>query len=102
MVRKKHIIFITLVGMAALAILSGCAPEYTVEFNDGAVQNVQTVKSGSRLTEPEVQNRKDYDFIGWFSDSEYGKKWDFAQDKVKDNLTLYAAWDRNSDDEFSG
>lgn len=33
-----------------------------------------------------------YIFDGWFIDKEYSKKWDFKEDKVNYDMTLYAKW----------
>lgn len=47
---------------------------------------------GSKLTKPTDPVRKGYTFVGWYN-SETGKKWDFAKDKVSaDGVTLKSKW----------
>lgn len=38
-----------------------------------------------------------FTFAGWYSDAKLAKAWNFASDKVTENITLYAKWIKNSD-----
>lgn len=96
--------FLILSCVAAFSV-SGCSSkECQVSFSenyDGGLTNTDTVvKSGKKVVEPETPEREGYNFIGWFEDEMLVKKWDFSKDKVKDNLTLYAGWDKTSDMEI--
>jgi len=74
---------------------------YTVTFDknggdtDSDPQSV-TVMPGSLITAPDVPPVKDgFGFAGWYTEAECITKWDFAQDVVTDNITLYALWIHN-------
>ncbi|MBR5128170.1 MAG: leucine-rich repeat protein, partial [Roseburia sp.] len=53
----------------------------------------------SLVTEPETLTKKGYTFAGWYTSAEVQDdttKWDFAEDKVKEDTTLYAKWNPNA------
>lgn len=67
---------------------------YSVSFDPCGGSNVilQTVKEGRVVAEPETPTRDTYVFDGWYKDSSFVTKWNFATDKVYSNMTLYAKW----------
>ncbi|MBR3769567.1 MAG: leucine-rich repeat protein [Lachnospiraceae bacterium] len=53
----------------------------------------------SLVKEPETLTKKGYTFAGWYTSAEVQDdttKWDFAEDKVKEDTTLYAKWNPNA------
>ena len=68
---------------------------YTVSFaaNGGspAPQN-QTVSHGGKATEPAAITKAGYDFGGWYKEVTLNNQWDFDNDTVTANITLYANW----------
>ncbi len=92
----KKIIALALVLTLVGGIFSGCA-EYTVSFDTGAAQ---TVTSGGRIDTTLVPTRAGYVFAGWYQDKGLTKPW-ADSDKVKSDLTLYAAWDKDTGDTIS-
>ena len=44
------------------------------------------------LKEPEVPTKEGFTFDGWYTDEQYGTKWNFEEDKVTNKMTLYAKW----------
>jgi len=68
---------------------------YTVSFNaNGGTltsNTIQTVSSGSKVTEPSNPTRNEYNFIGWYTDRNCTNKYDFTN-QVTSNFTLYAGW----------
>lgn len=64
---------------------------YTVTFDSdgGSKVSPETVKAGEYATEPNVPNKKDYIFLGWYLGDE---KWDFKENKVNSDITLKAKW----------
>jgi uncharacterized repeat protein (TIGR02543 family) len=52
----------------------------------------QKVRKGSCAQRPAEPKREGRIFAGWFYDAECTERWDFEEDKVEDNLTLYAKW----------
>ena len=69
---------------------------YTVTFtaNSGTPAPAQqVVVSGSKVTEPDAMTRAGYTFDGWYRESYFSTRWDFASDTVTGTTTLYAKWD---------
>lgn len=68
--------------------------EQTVSFvsNGGSSLDPQTVYWGRLIEEPQSPTRVGYSFEGWFTDSGLADQWDFAQDYVDGDLSLYAKW----------
>gem|GEM_PF-2461315 len=67
---------------------------YVVTFDSqgGTSVNSQDVNSGMTSTKPSDPTKTDNTFSGWYKDAACTVAWDFAQDKVTGNLTLYAKW----------
>lgn len=69
-------------------------PLYVImDGNGGTVYGYFTINADGTLTAPEVTPTKEgYTFAGWYKDADCTLQWDFATDKVTENLTLYAKW----------
>ncbi|MBR3308138.1 MAG: InlB B-repeat-containing protein [Lachnospiraceae bacterium] len=71
---------------------------YTVTFDmngvDGKAPEPQSVEDGSLLTTPKYTEAAGYTFGGWYKDKGCTEKWDFSEDRVSGNTTLYASWKR--------
>lgn len=52
----------------------------------------QKVRKGTFVERPAEPKREGRTFAGWFYDAECTERWDFENDKVSDNMTLYAKW----------
>ncbi len=68
---------------------------YTVKFNtDGgsSVPDIISITSGSAITAPATPTKAGYDFGGWYKNSALTLIWDFATDKVTEDMILYAKW----------
>jgi len=50
------------------------------------------LRSNSLLDEPNPPVREGYIFEGWYKNREYETPWNFEEDLVTDNITLYAKW----------
>jgi len=105
---KKRSFVMAACAIALIAVLlCGCeiGKEYTVSFdgNYGGVAQIpsQTVASGKKAQAPADPVRDGYEFLGWTQDLSMGQCWDFSSDKVKADCTLYALWDKNTDDAFA-
>ncbi|MCM1211007.1 MAG: InlB B-repeat-containing protein [Blautia sp.] len=80
---------------------------YTVTFNLSGLIDAEVtdnkplfkndIREGSKLIESEmpIPVHKEFFFEGWFKDEWWTKPWDFENDTVTENLTLYAAWSLN-------
>lgn len=66
----------------------------TVTFESGGGSEVpdQIVQYGEKVSEPEEPTRDGFTFNGWYSDLDKTKLWDFGNDTVQGNMTLYAGW----------
>lgn len=100
-IRRKTIAVLLSICLL-LGLLSGCAmfAEYTVRF-DGDEIPAQTVRSGQKVTPVDDPVREGYVFAGWYQDAALTQPWNLESDKVKSDLTLYAAWDRDTGDEIT-
>lgn len=99
----KHTILTTLPVLCLVStLLFGCAPaECTVTLNDnysGQAPTSQVVAGGSDLADVTPPARDGYTFLGWFRDAGLTLPWNAASDKVKEDMTLYAGWDRDTGD----
>jgi len=66
----------------------------TVKFETNCKTKIpdQKVKKGGYAERPAQPSRNGRTFAGWFFDDEFTERWDFENDKVEDNITLYAKW----------
>ncbi|CAM4287951.1 InlB B-repeat-containing protein [Erysipelothrix aquatica] len=72
-------------------------PKFTVNFNTNggsAVQSILDIVAGSTISMPQT-TRSGFTFKGWFVDEALTQKWDFALNRVENNMTLYAKWEAN-------
>ncbi|MDE7245652.1 MAG: S-layer homology domain-containing protein, partial [Oscillospiraceae bacterium] len=70
------------------------------DTNGGSKVNSQTVKKNGLVKEPVNPVREDYIFLGWYTDSKLTKPYDFDT-RVKEGMTLYAKWEKVSEDDNS-
>jgi uncharacterized repeat protein (TIGR02543 family) len=69
---------------------------YTVKFeaNGGEPAPVdQNITYDGKAVMPPAMSNSPYGFVDWFKDAAYTNIWNFADDTVTDNITLYAKWD---------
>jgi len=70
---------------------SGINETFTVEFRvNGNLfpGETQQIKAGNLVSKPNINTG--YYLLGWYRDEKCEYKWDFAEDKVYSDLTLYA------------
>lgn len=61
------------------------------EANGGKAVPVATVLFDGHLA-PKATTKTGYDFAGWYKDEDLTEAWDSANDRVVEDLTLYAMW----------
>ncbi|MBN1578552.1 MAG: InlB B-repeat-containing protein, partial [Chitinispirillaceae bacterium] len=69
---------------------------YTVVFNSqGGIPDttIQVVKHGNKVTKPADPTKPDSNFVGWFKEAGCVNSWDFNNDSVVANMTLYGKWE---------
>lgn len=78
--------------------------ECVVRFDSmgGSDVEEQLVRFGEKIKKPDDPIREGYRFDGWYSDIYLKNPWDFENDTVKDNMTLYAAWQEGAPAADSG
>lgn len=70
--------------------------KYTVSFDTdgGSTVESQTVVTGNKATKPTSNPTKDgYNFKGWYKDSAHTNEFDFENDTITENTTIYARFD---------
>lgn len=68
-------------------------PAVSANVGDGATSNGNfVVNDDNTLTPPQDPVRSGYNFINWYKDEDCLNVWNFATDKVTENITLYAKW----------
>ena len=81
----------------AMTLKAKWVQTYTVTFETSggsAVADV-TVAHGDKLIKRADPSKNRYTFGGWYKDSTLQTPWDFANDTVTANTTLYAKWTAN-------
>lgn len=103
---KKRILSLLLCVVLVLGLLptaagaitgdgSATAPTYTVTFDGqgrGPLIESQTIEEGGKVKKPSNLAAYGQTFGGWFTDSRCTKAWDFDNDVVTKDMTLYAKW----------
>ncbi|MCL2130772.1 MAG: SUMF1/EgtB/PvdO family nonheme iron enzyme, partial [Treponema sp.] len=52
----------------------------------------QDLKKGSKVIEPYAMSKEGHAFSGWYTDPSFTKQWDFNNDTVSSDITLFANW----------
>ncbi len=71
---------------------------YTVTFDsqDGsAVYPITDVNHNASIIAPTAPTKEGHTFEGWYTDTTFETAWNFDNDTVTDNMTLYAKWGIN-------
>lgn len=65
---------------------------YTVSFNTAGGSEVasQTIESGGKVTEPDDPTKDGYTFDGWYADAAFVTAWDFGNNTILADTTIYA------------
>ncbi len=107
--KTRNIIIIAAVVVAVIGIVLAIVLPLTLNRHDGetftvklesnggtAVESIADVKYGELITEPQAPVKTGYVFDGWYKNSNLSGQWNFATDKVKSDITLYAKWSYNA------
>ena len=60
--------------------------------NGGSELEDITVQFGEKIPRPEEPVKEGYELEGWYTDIHLTEKWDFDEDTVEGNMSLYAKW----------
>lgn len=71
---------------------------YMVTFNSqgGSAVSSQMVEQGGLISKPKNPTQEGYTFEGWYKESSCINTWNFTNDTVTSNITLYAKWTEKS------
>ena len=75
------------------------AIRHTVTFNSNGgsrVRPYENVRDNTLIDPPANPTRDGFVFNGWFRDSRLTRAWDFDNDRVRGDITLYAEWTRQT------
>ncbi|KMQ52983.1 hypothetical protein CHISP_0204 [Chitinispirillum alkaliphilum] len=76
---------------------------HTVTFMDNhAPIDSSSVIDGEYIEKPDDPVRDGLLFLGWYTDTLFRQSWNFENDQVKGNVTLYARWSDEEQTENSG
>ena len=108
---KKFRFLLALLCATAVFTLASCKPEeqdpieppvteveeFTVTFstNGGSEVASKKVESGKKVAKPADPTKTGYTFVGWFKDANLTTAWNFDNDTVSANTTIYAKWTIN-------
>lgn len=67
----------------------------TFRTNGGSELEDITVQFGEKIPRPEAPKREGYKLEGWYKDIHLTDEWDFEEDTVEGNMSLYAKWIEN-------
>lgn len=81
----------------AMTLTAKWVQTYTVAFDTsgGSAVDPVTVDAGSTVTKPADPMKSGHNFGGWYKDSTLQTPWNFANDTVTADTTLYAKWTAN-------
>lgn len=70
------------------------AVNYTITFQSNGGSSVSAIQAAydSHITAPVAPVRSNYLFAGWYKDEALSDAWNFTDDLINGNLTLYAKW----------
>ena len=70
--------------------------------NNGTPDSLQVVEAGSKLTAPSI-TKAGYKLDGWYQNDDFtGEAWNFDEDTVTGDMTLYAKWVKADKDNDKG
>ena len=73
-------------------------PNHTVSFDangHGTAPEDQCITDGEKASQPTAPTATGYTFGGWYKEAGCTNAWDFANDVVTSDITLYAKWTAN-------
>lgn len=82
-----------IIGVVALNLLD---PGFTITFDSRGGSDIPPITAdyGELLSPPLPPTREGYHFSGWYKDPSYDLMWDFNNDIIEGDITLYAGWDK--------
>ncbi|MGG1550950.1 leucine-rich repeat protein [Paenibacillus ferrarius] len=82
-------------GFTLYAIWEANSYQVSFDTRGGTPIPAQSVAYGGQAPKPEEPVRAGYVFVGWYTDPGYTDTWDYDNDTVTEDMTLYAKWKWN-------
>ena len=84
----------TIFGYGRADAYAAATSRFTVTFDSqgGSAVDSQYIESGGTVTEPDEPTKTNYDFEGWYKEEACTNPWDFENDTVTADTTLYAKY----------
>ena len=81
-------------GVVSDSITAELRKRFKVTFDSqgGSIVSDQYIEKDGKVTEPPNPTKEGYTFGGWYTDTLCSTLWDFANNTVTSNMTLYAKW----------
>ena len=87
----------TYVGHSVRLVTDDCKVSFTVRFDNNGhgttTTDITDALLGTIISKPEDPAAGGYTFGGWYKEKECIEEWNFAEDEVKSDITLYAKWE---------
>ena len=77
---------------------------YTVSFQTNSTATISDLTGqpyGATIAKPNDPAKQGYTFSGWYKETTLSTPWDFTNDTLQANTTLYAKWTANTDTPYS-
>ncbi len=84
--------------------VKAASAKHTVTFDSqggSAVGPATGVVSNTMINEPPAQTKAGFTFAGWYKDTLGTDAWNFATDVVTSDMTLYAKWTANAQEQYT-
>lgn len=66
--------------------------EVTFNTNGGSTLSSEMVNYNTKVSEPSAPTKQGYTFDGWYKEAALTNRWDFTNNLITENTTLYAKW----------
>lgn len=105
---KKYFILILILISVLFCGCAGCVScqkalpeEYEINFIiDGEHYKSDTIVFGKKISKPDIDDRDNYVFKGWYITDDYIEQWNFEK-PVYSSITLYAYWVATENETFN-
>ncbi len=89
------VIIVCIVAILVVVAIEMRNPGFTISFDSKGGTDVpaQNQMYGEQLELPEPPTREGYSFTGWYTDYGCYDPWDFENDTIETDMTLYAGWE---------
>ena len=89
-------------GVVSDGITAELKEKFKVQFdakNGTPAPNPQYIENGGKVEEPSV-SYTGFNLVGWYTEDSYTNKWDFDNNTVTSNITLYAQWTASDNTQY--